>query len=118
MTGKKTVNFNNSGNANTINQAGENIYINNIEQSDAIRSVLIELTDLLSSSLKDKEEQIQIATKQLIEQSTQPKEKRDYSIIKTVLGTVSGYIGMLGTVVKEAEHIKHLFEQVKVFFGL
>jgi len=117
MASEKTVNFNNNGVANIINQAGENMYINNIQQSEAIKPILIELTNLLSASLIDKEAEIQIIKKQLIEQSTQPKEKRDSATIKAVLGTISGYIGMLGAVVTQAGHIKQLFEQVKIFFG-
>jgi hypothetical protein len=115
MTSKKTFNINNQGSQNNIFQ-GENINVN-IKQADVIKTKINDLANLLSSSLKDKDEQVQNLTQQLIEHSNKPAEKRDKLTIATILGTISNYINLLGDTTTQIQKIKQLFEQVRLFFG-
>ncbi len=86
---------------------------------DSVKNALEELSDVLMSNLKDKNDKdyVREIIQQLQEQVSVFKVERNEPKIKGLLSNLSTYIGLAGIAVSQAEKIKSLYEQVLGFFN-
>lgn len=101
-----------------VNLGGKNNQLHVIG-GDSVKSVLIELSDLLIKNLENKndKEYVREIVQQLQEQASASKSERNEPKIKGLLSNLSTYVGFAGIVVSQAEKIKSLYEQVVNFFS-
>lgn len=122
MASNKNVSFQTTvnGSGNTVNNAGENIYISQTNTVRTESEVVSELIKLLSETFKDKGEEkklIEESGNQLLAEVNKPKDERNVDKIKNVLGTLGKYISLAGTALVQADKVKYLFEQALKFFS-
>ncbi|MBK9781263.1 MAG: hypothetical protein IPP55_14610 [Anaerolineales bacterium] len=86
---------------------------------DSVKNALEELSDVLMSNLKDKNDKdyVREIIQQLQEQVSVVKVERNEPKIKGLLSNLSTYVGLAGIAVSQAEKIKSLYEQVINFFS-
>lgn len=109
---------NKSENEVRVNIDGGNL-ITTAVGGNVSQSVLLELHELLVSSLQNKNDQDDVSdiVAQLDEQANKLGEERNESKTKRLLDNLGSYVNIVGIAVANVEKIKVLYEQAVKFFG-